>query len=178
MYQLSISFSSPLNIVYITKRNLLLVVSVIFVLFSFQSQVFGQSSDTGKIFPEWVKQSTIIWVNEDISDAEFLTLIENVLSKNILLDEIKSEEDLKYTAKIVFNNIPELEQEKNFELIPLWVKDRAEWWIDEKITDAQFLRTIHYLREMGYLEYDPEKNLFSNKGTCLGPDSHIFHNFI
>lgn len=146
-------------------KNSLLVFTAVFVLFSFQSQVFGQSEENGKMFPDWVKQSTIIWINGGISDVEFLTLIENILNKNILPYEIKSEQELKYTAKTVFNNIPELEQEKNSELIPLWVKDRAEWWIDGKITDAQFLKTIHYLREMDYLEYDPEKNLFSNDET-------------
>ena len=165
MYQLSINFSNPSHIVYITKKNSLLAVTVVFVLFSFQNQVFGQSDENGKMFPEWVKQATIIWVNGGISDAEFLALIENVLNKNILPDEIKPEQELKYTAKTVFNNIPELEQEKNSELIPLWVKDRAEWWIDEKISDVQFLRTIHYLREMGYLEYNPETNLFSSDET-------------
>jgi len=151
--------------VYITKKNSLLVVTAVFVLFSFQSQVFGQSDENEKMFPEWVKQSTIIWINGGISDAEFLALIENVLNKNILPNEIKSEENLKYTAKTVFNNIPELEEEKNSELIPLWVKDRAEWWIDGKISDKQFLRTVHYLREMDYLEYNPETNLFSNDDT-------------
>ena len=150
---------------YITKKNSLLVVTAVFVLFSFQSQVFGQSDENEKMFPEWVKQSTIIWINGGISDAEFLALIENVLNKNILPNEIKSEENLKYTAKTVFNNIPELEEEKNSELIPLWVKDRAEWWIDGKISDKQFLRTVHYLREMDYLEYNPETNLFSNDDT-------------
>ena len=146
-------------------KNSLLAVTIVFVLFSFQEQVFGQSDNVTEVFPEWVKQSTTIWINGGISDAEFLALIENVLNKNILPEEIESEKNLKFTAKTVFNNIPELEQNENSELIPFWVKDRAEWWIDGKISDLQFLRTIHYLREMGYLEYDPEKNLFSDKET-------------
>jgi len=65
----------------------------------------------------------------------------------------------------VIHDIPELYEEKTSELIPHWVKDRAEWWVDDKINDAQFLRTIHYLREVGYLEYTPEKSLFSENDT-------------
>ena len=146
------------------KSGSLLGISIFLILISFQSQVFGQSEEH-EIFPEWVRQATIIWVNGGISDSEFLALIENVLNKNILPEEIESEQTLKYAAKTVINNIPELNQEKSSELIPLWVKDRAGWWIEGKITDVQFLRTIHYLKELGYLEYNPEKNIFSNEET-------------
>ena len=106
-----------------------------------------------------------IWINGQISDSEFLALIQNILDKNILPDEIESEEILKNTAKTVIQDIPELYEEKTSELIPHWVKDRAEWWIDGKINDLQFLRTIHYLREVGYLEYNPEQSIFSNDET-------------
>ena len=164
MYQFSINFSS-LEYNVNTTKNSLLAITVVLFLFSFQDQIFGQSNENERIFPEWIKKSTNIWVNGGISDAEFLALIENILNKNILPDEIKSEENLKYAAKTVFGNIPELEQNKNLELIPFWAKDRAEWWVDGKITDAQFLRTIHYLKEMGYFEYNPEKNLFSDEET-------------
>ena len=96
---------------------------------------------------------------------DFLALIQNVLDNKILPDEIDSQEILKNTAKTVIQDIPELYEEKTSELIPYWVKDRAEWWIDGKINDLQFLRTVHYLREVGYLEYNPEQSIFSNDET-------------
>ena len=141
------------------KINSLLGITIFLVLFSFQSQAFGEN-EAQKVFPEWVKQSTSIWINGQISDAEFLALIQNVLDNDILLDEILIDK-----AKDVINDIPTLHEQKTAELIPYWVKDRAEWWIEGKITDLQFLRTIHYLREVGYLEYDPEKSLFLNNET-------------
>ncbi len=134
------------------------------ILVSFQSQSFAQSEEE-KIFPDWVKLSTSIWVSGESSDAEFLALIENVLENKILPNEIESEEIMKDTAKIVIEDLPELYGKSTSELTPHWVKDRAEWWVEGKITDQQFLRTIHYLRETGYLEHTPEKSLFSNDET-------------
>ncbi|NNL59205.1 MAG: hypothetical protein HKP31_07090 [Nitrosopumilus sp.] len=145
--------------------NYLIAFTILFVLCSFQSQVFAQNNENEQIFPDWVKQSTIFWINGEISDSEFFRLIESTLNKNILPEKIESEKNLKYSAQTVVGNIPELEQGENLELVPRWVKDRAIWWIDGKITDEQFLRTIHYLREIGYLEYDPQKSLFSNEET-------------
>jgi len=142
------------------KIRSLLGISLFLFLISTQIPAFGQNSQQ-EIFPEWIRQSTSIWISGQISDAEFLALIQNVLDNNILPDELESQEILQHTAKTVIQNIPELEEEKTSELIPHWVKDRAQWWIDDKITDLQFLRTLHYLREVGYLEYNSQ-SIFSN----------------
>jgi hypothetical protein len=144
------------------KSSSFLGIAIFFILLSFGGQSFSQNMEE---IPSWVKQATEIWINGQISDAEFLALIENVLEKNIIPEEIESKEILKHTAKTVINDIPELYGEKTSELIPHWVKDRAEWWVEGKINDDQFLRTIHYLREVGYLQYTPEKSIFSNDET-------------
>ncbi|MGY5143579.1 MAG: hypothetical protein ACW9XH_03765 [Candidatus Nitrosopumilus sp. bin_32a] len=146
------------------KNTLFLGMSALFILLSFQGLAFGENIEE-KIFPTWVKQATEIWIDGQISDSEFLALMENILEKNILPEEIESKEILKHTAKTIIHDIPELYVENSFELIPHWVKDRAQWWIEGKISDVQFLRTVHYLREVGYLEYTPEKNIFSNDNT-------------
>lgn len=132
------------------------------VLVSFQTQTLAQEDS---IFPQWIRQSTEIWVNGEITDAEYLALIENVLNNDILPIEIVDEKNLRHAAKMVVKNIPELSQNVELELIPLWTKDRAQWWIEGKITDEQFLRTIHHLRESGYLEYTPEKSYLTSEQT-------------
>ncbi|MCE2505810.1 MAG: FxLYD domain-containing protein [Nitrosopumilaceae archaeon] len=146
------------------KISSLLGITVFLIMLSSQSSAFGSDSEA-KIFPNWVKQVTSIWVNGQISDSEFLAFIQNILDENILPYEMESQVILKNTAKIVIQDIPELYLEKTSELIPHWVEDRAEWWIDGKINDQQFLRTIHYLREVGYLEYNPQTSIFSNDET-------------
>jgi hypothetical protein len=143
---------------------LLLGIPFFFVLFLFQGQAFGQNVEEN-VFPDWVRQGTEIWVSGEISDSEFLALIESVLEKSILPKELESKKILKHTAKTVINEFPELYEKSTFEIIPHWVKERAQWWIEGKINDVQFLRTLHYLKEVGYLQYDPEKNIFSNDET-------------
>ena len=146
------------------KIHSIVGLSIFLLLIFFQNQVFAQDMEEN-IFPDWIKQATVIWINNEISDSEFLALVQNVLDNNILPNEIESQEILKNTAQTVIKDIPELYGEKTSELIPIWVKDRAGWWIDGKINDLQFLKTIHYLREVGYLEYDSEKSIFSNDET-------------
>ncbi len=143
---------------------LLLGITFFFILFLFQGQAFGQNVEEN-VFPDWVRQGTEIWVSGEISDSEFLALMESVLEKNILSEKLESKEILKHTAKIVINEFPELYEKSTFEIIPHWVKERAQWWVEGKINDVQFLRTLHYLKEVGYLQYDPEKNIFSNDET-------------
>lgn len=143
---------------------LLLGIVFFFVLFLFQGQAFGQNIEEN-VFPDWVRQGIEIWVNGEISDSEFLALIESVLEKSILPEELESKKTLKHTAKTVINEFPELYEKGTFEIIPHWVKERAQWWVEGRINDVQFLRTLHYLKEVGYLQYDPEKNLFSNDET-------------
>ena len=137
-----------------TGSGILIGLVLTLVLISYQNEVFAENDS---IFPQWIRQSTEIWVNGDITDAEYLALIENVLNNDILPTEITNEKSIKHTAKIVVKDVPELSQDVDMELIPLWTKDRAQWWVEKKITDEQFLRTIHYLRESGYLEYTTEK---------------------
>ena len=105
------------------KTGSLFGITLFLLAVSFQSPAFGDNSEPG-VFPDWVRQATSIWINGQISDSEFLALIQNVLDKNILPDEIESQQILANTAKTVIQDIPELYEEKTAELIPHWVKDR------------------------------------------------------
>ena len=149
--------------------SILISLVLTLVLISYQNEIFAEDDS---IFPQWIRQSTEIWVNGDITDAEYLALIENVLNNDILPIEIIDEKKLKHTAKMVVKDIPELSQDVDMDLIPLWTKDRAQWWVEGKITDEQFLRTIHYLRESGYLEYTPEKSYFTEEQTFQSSRRH------
>jgi hypothetical protein len=75
-------------------------------------KLFGQNMENE--VPSWVKQATEIWIDGQISDSEFLALIENVLEKNILPEEMESKEIMKHTAKTVIHDIPELYEEKTY----------------------------------------------------------------
>ena len=139
-----------------------LLIAVFLILGTLQGIAFAQSEENQKIFPDWTRDAIAIWVSGEISDAEFLKFVENILSKNILPNEIETEKDIKFAARSAVHKNSEISDD-SFHIIPLWVKDRAQWWVDGKISDIQFLRTIHYLREVGYLEYNPQTSLFTNE---------------
>ena len=80
------------------KTSSLFAIAVILLATSLQSPVFGEHSEAS-VFPDWVRQATSIWVNGQISDSEFLALIQNVLDKNILPDEAESQEILTNPAR-------------------------------------------------------------------------------
>ena len=143
------------------------LVSVL-TLVTFEDQVFAESDDES-IFPQWIRQSTEIWINGDMTDAEYLALIENVLNNNnsILPIEIADEKNLKHTAKIAIKDIPELSHNADMGLIALWIKDRAQWWVEGKITDEQFLRTIYQLRESGHLKHNLGTGYFTAEGQTF-----------
>ena len=35
--------------------------------------------------------------------------------------------------------------------VPGWIKQIVSWWVDEKLTDEEFLKTIDYLSEKGII---------------------------
>lgn len=159
MYQLFIYFRDRPRIV---NAGFFVLIGLVLALISIQTQTFAESDS---IFPQWIRQSTEIWVNGDITDSQYLALMEHVLNNGILQIETVDDKNLKHAAKMVMRDIPELSQNVDPELIPLWTKDRAQWWVEGKITDEQFFGTIHYLRESGYLGYAPEESHFAKEQT-------------
>ena len=147
---------------YFSNSKVIIAISVLMIIFLIP-QSFAQSLENDKLFPDWVRQAVGYWVSGDITDSELLALVENIINKQIIPHEVELDKELKTTQNMLAG--PEINPNETFGNIPSWVKDRAEWWIDGKITDEQFLRTIHILREVGYLEYNPEKNIISNEET-------------
>jgi hypothetical protein len=79
--------------------------------------------------PQWIKLSADWWVNEKISDSEFLEGIDFLFEKGIIVVPSK-----KMTAQANWD-------------IPEWYKTTAGWWFEEKITDDDFLFAIENLVE-------------------------------
>ena len=36
--------------------------------------------------------------------------------------------------------------------LPSWFKQTASWWLDDKITDDEFTKSVKYLRDMGLIQ--------------------------
>ena len=91
--------------------------------------------ETGKIgIPFWIKDLAKMWINEPlVTDKDFARAIEYLIQKEII--------KIPYTE-------PEGEAVSS---IPDWVKNNAEWWIDEKISDTEFTLSFQYLVQKGII---------------------------
>ena len=53
--------------------------------------------------------------------------------------------------------------------IPIWIKNTAGWWSEDKISDQEFLSAISYLRESQIITIpiESELNILNNTETIL-----------
>ena len=91
--------------------------------------------DTGKVaLPFWIKDLAHMWITEPlVTDKDFARAIEYLILKEII-------------------KIPYTEPEgETIASIPDWVKNNAEWWINEKISDTEFTLSLQYLVKKGII---------------------------
>jgi hypothetical protein len=85
--------------------------------------------------PSWIKINAHWWADGVVSDVEFLSGIEYLISENILeVPTISSSYDGEINTKI-----------------PSWIKNNASWWADGVVSDVEFLSGIGYMLERGIL---------------------------
>ena len=106
-----------------------------------KSSVQFSIEDTGEIaLPFWIKDLAKMWITEPlVTDKDFARAIEYLIQKEII--------KIPYTE-------PEGEAVSS---IPDWVKNNAEWWIDEKISDTEFTLSLQYLVQKGIITVNLSK---------------------
>ena len=90
--------------------------------------------------PYWIKNNAKWWSDNKISDDDFLSGIEYLLTNNII--KINSQNS-KVTSS---------------DLIPSWIKNNAKWWSGNKISDDDFLSGIKYLVENNIIKLNSQRN--------------------
>lgn len=83
--------------------------------------------------PSWVKQSAEWWSEGSITDGEFISGIEYLMSKGI----------------IHVDGAPRCDE--CGQAVPSWVKQSAMWWADGLIGDQEFVRGLEYLISQGLI---------------------------
>ena len=84
--------------------------------------------------PDWIRNNAKWWSEESISDKDFASGIEYLISnKIIVLPEIISQTE---TAE---------------EKIPDWIKRNASWWSEGMISDDDFIQGLQYLVQHGII---------------------------
>jgi hypothetical protein len=78
--------------------------------------------------PTLMKQISLGWVDDKISDGFWMDAIERYVDKELI-------------------NVPDTIKEKNLEdiQVPKWMKTTVNWWIDDKISDSELSQAIQYL---------------------------------
>jgi len=85
--------------------------------------------------PNWIKQNAKFWSNDQITEQEFTNGIQYMIKEEI----------------IKIPNLPELVSSYSDERIPVWVKNNAKWWSENKISDEEFVSGIKFLVEKGII---------------------------
>lgn len=84
--------------------------------------------------PEWIKNNAGWWSEGLIEDSDFVTGIQYLLDKKIIIVDAKTQSNP--------NTLP---------FVPNWVKDTAGWWATGRVSDADFVNGLTWLIENGII---------------------------
>lgn len=96
------------------------------------SKISQDESMTKHVIPVWIKSNAQWWAEDKISESDFISGIEYMIKKGI----------------IIVQNLPESGESKD-QKVPLWVKNNAKWWSEGQISDDDFVLGLQYLVKVG-----------------------------
>jgi hypothetical protein len=85
------------------------------------------------LVPDWIKNNAKWWSAEQITDSEFITGVEHLIDKKI----------------IIIPNTKLLEN--SGQNIPIWIKNTAEWWSLDLVSDDEFVAALEFLVNNGII---------------------------
>ena len=108
-------------------------------------------SDNKKI-PSWIKSNAEWWANDLIDDGTFVSGIQFLITEKII--SVTSSSDTS----------PNTENDE----IPKWIKNNADWWSKDLISDDDFLKGIEYMVGNGIISISSEQQSESNISFNIG----------
>jgi len=85
------------------------------------------------LVPEWIKNNAGRWSSDQIPDSEFISGIENLVEKNIIV-------------------IPDLVKSQSIKQnVPVWIKNTAKWWSQDIVSDDEFVAALEFLVKNGII---------------------------
>ena len=96
--------------------------------------------------PEWVKNNAGWWAEGNLEDSTFVNGLEFLVQEGII--------DVPTTANV--SKDPDQEEEilepEQVQEIPSWIKNTAQWWSEELITEKEFIQVVEYLIKTGAIK--------------------------
>ena len=90
------------------------------------STPYSSAQEVAQI-PNWIKNVSGWWANDEISEQEFLSGIEYLINNNI----------------ITISSIPcSVFGTSSSEAVPNWLKNTAGWWSEDLIEDIEFVNGL------------------------------------
>ena len=111
-------------------------VAALVLLFASQSAVYAEESQA---VPDWIKQTAGWWSEGVISDDEFVSSIQYLISEDII--QIPPQDDLQDGAQ-------------DPSMVPDWIKQTAGWWSEGVISDDEFVAALQYLITINVIVID------------------------
>jgi hypothetical protein len=98
--------------------------------------------------PGWIKDVAGWWASGEISENEFLTAIEYLINNNIILiDFVPCNDEIQSQTTSSSKSVPD------------WIKNNANWWSENLISDIDFINGLQYLIEHKIIKIDNKKIL-------------------
>lgn len=92
-------------------------------------------SDQNDSIPKWIKNTAKWWAEGKISQVEFVSAMQYLVKENV----------------IFLDKIPENSAQISKDVVPIWIKNNAQWWAEGKISDREFGFGIKYFIENGII---------------------------
>ena len=126
----------------------LIVLILSFSLIGSNIIITNSSAQEDTQIPSWVKNVAGWWAADEISEREFLTGIEYMINKNIIS-----------LPTIPCSKQPESQTSSPANLVPNWIKNNANWWATDQISDIDFINGIEFLIKKQIMMIDNENIL-------------------
>jgi hypothetical protein len=95
-----------------------------------------ETESSSEKVPLWIKNNAGWWAEKQIKDSDFILGIQYLIEEDVI--EIPS--------------ISEQTSQKAGDSVPEWVRNNADWWSEDLISEKEFLDAIKYLVNEGIIQ--------------------------
>ena len=135
-----------MNLLKVFQMRLPIILILSFSLLGGSIFIPNSSAQEDTQIPDWIKSVAGWWANDEISENEFLNGIEYLINNNVI------------SIGFVPCYAPQI-QSYSTSGIPSWIKNNADWWSENLISDIDFTNGIEYLIKHRIIKIDNKKIL-------------------
>ena len=105
-----------------------------------------------QIVPKWIKSNAEWWSQGEIDDDSFIQGIKFLIQEQIIDVPTKENVSLSEEEKKALEEL--VEEQVKVISIPDWIRNNAQWWVDNQISDDDFVKSIDWLVNNGVISIE------------------------